>query len=101
MTCHWPFSRKINSAQRRYTTGEQELLSIVDTLKEFKNILLGQRLVVHTDHMNILYGKLSSDRLVRWRLLLEEYGAEYEHIKGTKNVVADALSRLPMSEATP
>jgi len=51
--------------------------------------------------MNILYGKLSNDRLVRWRLLLEEYGAKYEHIKGTRNVVADALSRLPMSEATP
>ena len=36
------YSRKMNGAQRRYTTGEQELLSIVETLKEFKNILLGQ-----------------------------------------------------------
>ena len=88
------YSRKMNSAQRRYTTGEQELLSIVETLKEFRNILLGQQLIVHTDHKNILYGKLSNDRIARWRLLLEEYGPTYVHIKGKDNVVADALSRL-------
>ena len=48
------YSRKFNKAQRWYTTGEQELLSIVETLKEFKNILFRQKLVVHTDHKNIL-----------------------------------------------
>jgi transposase InsO family protein len=88
------YSRKLNSAQKNYTTGEQELLSIVETLKEFRNILLGQRIVVHTDHKNILYGNLANDRIIRWRLLLEEYGPEYHHIKGEENVVADALSRI-------
>ena len=88
------YSRKMNSAQKRYTTGEQELLSIVETLKEFRNILLGQKSVVHTDHKNILYGNLSNDRIIRWRLLLEEFGPEYRHIKGKDNVVGDALSRL-------
>ena len=39
-----------------------------------------------------------SDRVLRQRLLLEEYGAEIEYIKGDKNVVADALSRLPTQE---
>ena len=65
------YSRKLNSAQKRYTTGEQELLSIVETLKEFKNILLGQKLIVHTDHKNLLYQKMSTDRIIRWRLLTE------------------------------
>jgi hypothetical protein len=88
------YSRKLNSAQQKYTTGEQELLSIVETLKEFRNILFGQRIVIHTDHKNILYRKLSNDRIIRWRLLLEEYGPEYVHISGKDNVVADALSRM-------
>jgi RNase H-like domain found in reverse transcriptase/Reverse transcriptase (RNA-dependent DNA polymerase) len=47
------YSRKLNSTQKRYTTGEQELLSIVETLKEFQNILLGQKVIVHTDHKRI------------------------------------------------
>jgi hypothetical protein len=45
-------------------------------------------------HKNILHRKLSSDRIIRWRLLLEEYGPEYGHISGKDNVVADALSRM-------
>jgi hypothetical protein len=76
------YSRKLSSGQTRYTTGEQDLLSIVETLKEFRNILLGQKVIVHTDHLNMLYGKLSNDRITRWILLLEEYGPKYVHIAG-------------------
>ena len=88
------YTRKLNGAQKRYSTGEQELLGIVETLKEFRHILLGQHIVVHTDHKNIVYGNLTNDRIVRWRLLLEEFGPEYVHVAGKDNVVADALSRL-------
>jgi hypothetical protein len=78
------YSRKLNSAQTRYTTGEQELLvlSIVETLQEFRDILLGQQVIGHTDHFHILYGKLSNERITRLRLLLEEYGPTYVHIAG-------------------
>ena len=53
--------------------------------------------MVHTDHKNIIYGNLSNDRIVRWRLLLEEFGPRYEHVAGVDNVVADALSRLDLA----
>ena len=33
-----------------------------------------------------------------WRLILEEFGPELKYIKGENNVVADALSRLDMSD---
>jgi hypothetical protein len=92
------YSRKLNKHQRRYTTGEQELLSIVETLKEFHNILLGQQIVIHTDHLNLLYNKMPSPRIVRWRLLIEEYGAKFVHVKGEENVVADTLSRHPNTD---
>ena len=91
------YSRKLSSAQRNYTTTEQELLSIVETLKELRNILLGQKFTVFTDHKNLVHKSelKSSQRVMRWRLLLEEYGPKIVYIKGHKNVVADALSRLP------
>ena len=86
------YSRKLTPTQTRYTTTEKELLSIVETLKEFRTILMGQQLVVHTDHKNLTYAKFNSDRVMRWRLYIEEYTPDLQYIPGTKNVVADALS---------
>ena len=40
------YSRKMNSAQQNYITTEKELLSIVETIKEFHNILLGHHITV-------------------------------------------------------
>jgi hypothetical protein len=37
---------------------------------------------------------LTSDRVYRWRLLIEEYGPTIVYIKGIHNTVADAISRL-------
>ena len=35
---------------------------------------------------------------MRWRLILEEFGPKLKYIKAENNVVADALSRLEMSD---
>ncbi len=37
---------------------------------------------------------MTSDRVTRWRILLEEYAPEIIYIKGIHNTVADAISRL-------
>ena len=92
------YSRKLSDAQKRYTTTEQELLSIVETLKEFRNILLGHEIKVYTDHRNLTYKNFNTARVMRWRLAIEEYAPELIYIKGEKNVVADALSRLATKE---
>ena len=94
------FSRKLNSAQKNYTTTEKELLSIVECVKEFRNILFGYPIRVFSDHKNLVHAATmsQSQRVMRWRLILEEFGPDIQHIKGEDNVVADAISRLPMSE---
>jgi len=90
------FSRKLSVQQQKYSVTEIELLAIVETLKEFKGMLWGQRIVVYTDHKNLTRDALglTSDRVYRWRLILEEYGPEIVYIKGMHNTVADAISRL-------
>ena len=91
------FSRKLNSAQKNYTTTEKELLSIVECVKEFRNILYGYPITVYSDHKNLVHAATmsQSQRVMRWRLILEEFGPDIKHIKGEENIVADAISRLP------
>jgi hypothetical protein len=95
------YSRTLDTSQKRYTTTDRnrELLSAIETCKEYKNILLGYHLpiIVFTDHKNNTFNGLkASDRvlLTCWLLLLEEYGVTFEYLAGKKNVVADALSCL-------
>jgi len=82
--------------QSKYTVTELELLAIVETLKEFNGMLWGQQINVYINHKNLTRdGRgLTSDRVARWRILLEEYAPEIIYIKGIHNTVADAISRL-------
>ena len=84
--------------QHNYTTTEKELLSIVATLKEFCNILLGHQITVYTDHKTLTNMFLNTERVMRWRIIPEEFGPELKYIKGENNVLGDALSWLEMSD---
>ena len=70
----------------------------METLKAYRNILLGHKIVVNTDHKNLVYKTFNTERVMRWRLLIEEFGPELRYIKGELNIVADVLSRLELKE---
>jgi hypothetical protein len=90
------FSRKLSETQQKHSATEIEILAIVETLKEFKGMLWEQDIKVYTDHKNLTRDALglTSDRVYRWRLLLEKYAPKIIYIKGICNTVADATSRL-------
>ena len=66
----------------------------MDILKEFRNILSGQQIQVYTDYETLTYKTFHTERVMKWRFFLEEYNSELIYIRGSKNIAADALSRL-------
>jgi hypothetical protein len=91
-------SRKMNDAERNYAVHEQELLAIVHALREWRHYLLGNRIIVITDHRSLQYlatqDKLSA-RQTRWSEFLQQFDYEIRYRPGRDNQVADSLSRRP------
>lgn len=77
---------------------EKEFLAIIESLKHFRSILYGRKFVLRSDHLSLTYimsqGKVPQNRIARWLDFLSEYDFEIQHVSGTKNNAADALSRI-------
>ncbi|GIL68882.1 hypothetical protein Vafri_22136, partial [Volvox africanus] len=94
-------SKKFSGAERKYTTGEQELLAVVHALREWRCYLEGRAFVVKTDHkpLTFLQGVPTLNRRqARWMEFMARFNYTWEHCAGKLNV-ADALSRHPSLHA--
>ena len=66
-------SKTLNEAQLNYAIAEKELLAIVFAFEKFRSYLIGNKVIVFTNHSTIKYlmaKKDSKPRLIRWVLLL-------------------------------
>ena len=90
-------SKKLSSAECKYSTLERECLSIVWGMTKFRLYLAGKPFILQTDHKPLSYlnqAKFQNDRIMRWALALQGYDYKVESIPGKDNVVADYLSRI-------
>jgi len=83
----------LNSAQMKNAMIDKELLCVVATLREFRSMLFGAELHIHTDHRNILNVGNSSRCYLKWISYVDEYGPTIHYVEGPLNVIADTLSR--------
>lgn len=92
-------SRRLSPAEENYHANELECLALVWALNKLRHHVYGRRLLVKTDSnvLRWLYKKKDvTGKFARWLLTLQEYSLDIQHLSGTANVVADALSRSPV-----
>jgi hypothetical protein len=88
-----------DSQRENWSVYEKEAFAIFVALGKFEHLIRDTHFTLRTDHRNLTFlDKATSSRVRRWKLAMQEYDFDVEHIAGTSNFVADALSRdLPHS----
>ncbi|BHF59101.1 hypothetical protein SprV_0100205600 [Sparganum proliferum] len=92
------FSKKLSKAETRYSTFGRELLAAYLAVRHFRHLLEGREFTIFTDHKTLTFAihfrfdKLSS-REIRHLDYISQFTSDTRHIDGSRNEVADALSR--------
>ena len=90
------YSKKFSNAELNYPVHEQELLALFLALKHWQYLLLGNTVTIYTDHRPLRYLKQQSTlspRQYRWLTYFSDFDVDIIAVPGTKNIVADVLSR--------
>ena len=93
------FSKRLNTAQVKYSAFDRELLAIYETIRYFRSMLEARPFTVYTDHKPLISekGRASADKSPRQTRHFDyilQFTDDIQHIAGLQNVVADALSRI-------
>ena len=86
----------LNSTEQTYSTCEQVLLAIVHSLQKFRIYVYGRKIKLYTDSQSLKFLNrciITSNRVTRWPLAIQQYDIEICHIKGANNVLDDILGR--------
>jgi hypothetical protein len=88
-------SKTLTNSQLNWSTFEKEAYAIYYAFHELEYLLHDRFFILRTDHANLTFIKDSgSEKVRRWKLYIQEYNFNIEHIKGEENIVADAMTRL-------
>ena len=90
-------SHNLNKSQQKYYTTKKELLAVVTFLRQFKHYLLGQKILLRTDHASLKWLKIFKEpegKLARWLSIIEIFDLEIQHRPGSKHQNADSFSSI-------
>jgi hypothetical protein len=86
----------LTAAQLKYSTIEKELLSILEVLGAHHFMLWGTGIHINTDHQNLIHFNFRSQRILSWRMLVEDFKPGMFYKPGPLNVEANFIRRFPM-----
>ena len=87
-------SKSLTDIERRWSVYEKEGYAIFYACKKWEHFLRGMHFHLFTDHKNLTFlNRPPSEKVMRWRLAIQEFDFSVAYIKGESNKVADALSR--------
>ena len=100
------FSKRLQAAERKYSTFGRELLAVYLSVRHFKHMLEGRDFCILTDHKPLTYAFTTkpdrySPREIRHLDYISQFSTDIRFVKGSENQVADALSRLHIAKLTP
>ena len=97
------FSKKLKKSEQKYSTFDRELLALYEAVRHFRYFLEGRNFIMFTDHQPLVKSlhKQSdpwSTRQQRHLSYISEHSTDIRHIAGKHNIIADYLSRSPISD---
>ena len=99
------FSKRLSKAQQSYSTFDRELLAAYLSVLHFRHIIEIRNVILHSDHKPLASAftspnSLKLSRQQRHLSVVSEFVSSIEYIRGSDNIVADALSRSVNSVTT-
>jgi len=96
-------SRTLSPSDARYCITRRKLLGVVFGLKKYRQYLLGQKIIVWTDHAALAFLMKTPEPVGQqgcWLDLLGEYDINIQHRPGGVHGNSDALLRCPCERST-
>ena len=88
-------SKSLSASQTKWSTIQKEAYAIYFCCKQLDSLLRDRTFKIFTDHKNLTFLQSDPSHMVsRWQMALQELAYTVEYVSGSKNYLADAMSRL-------
>jgi hypothetical protein len=92
-------SHTLTQTELNWSTIEKESYAIFYALQKLSHLLRDVHFTLRTDHKNITFVNTDHRQKVkRWKIAIQAFDFDIEHVKGKDNPIADGFSRLCQPE---